>query len=67
MPVVHVAAGKTVRISLKLHRGAVISGRARYADGSPATGAGVNCELPEIKAFLEASPLMRMSPLGLGA
>ena len=44
LPAVHVASGQVASVNLTLHRGAVISGRMRFADGSPAIGAGVEWE-----------------------
>ena len=44
---VHVGSGQEATIRLGLHRGAVLFGTMRYADGSPATGVGVFCE-PEV-------------------
>ncbi len=44
LPQVHVGAGKTASVSLTLHRGAVITGRLQFADGSPVIGAMVGCE-----------------------
>ncbi len=44
---VHVVSGQEATIRLGLHRGAVLFGTMRYADGSPATGVGVFCE-PEV-------------------
>lgn len=36
LPQVHVRAGQTASVSLQLRRGAVVSGRMKYVDGSPA-------------------------------
>jgi hypothetical protein len=44
LPTVHVGLGQTATINLTLHRGAVISGRLQYPDGSPAAGTGVGYE-----------------------
>jgi hypothetical protein len=41
LPSVSIAAGQVASVNLTLHRGAVISGRMQFADGSPAIGAGV--------------------------
>ncbi len=50
LPQVHVGAGQTASLNLTLHRGAVITGRAQFADGSPVIGAMVGCE--PIDSFL---------------
>jgi hypothetical protein len=44
LPEVHVAVGQVPSVNLTLHRGAAISGRVQFADGSPAIGVGVACE-----------------------
>jgi hypothetical protein len=41
LPSVSIAVGQVASVNLTLHRGAVISGRMQFADGSPAIGAGV--------------------------
>ena len=53
VPQVHVSAGQTASVSLTLHRGAVISGRMQFADGSPVIGATVGCESIEEAQRLE--------------
>ncbi len=50
---VHVDAGGIASVSLTLHRGAVITGRIRYADGSPAIGVAVGCEAIDSAEHLE--------------
>ena len=50
---VHVEAGRIASVSLTLHRGAVITGRIRYADGSPAIGVAVGCETTDSAERLE--------------
>ena len=50
---VHVDAGGTASVSLTLHRGGVITGRIRYADGSPAIGVAVACEAIDSAERLE--------------
>jgi len=44
LPQVHVGAGGSASVSLTLHRGAVITGRIRFSDGSPAIGVAVGCD-----------------------
>src|SRR6185312_16290715 len=44
LPQVHVGAGRTASLTLTLHRGAAITGRMQFADGSPVIGAMVGCE-----------------------
>lgn len=55
LPQVHVGAGQTASVSLTLHRGAVISGRMQFADGSPVIGAWVGCESIEETQRLETA------------
>jgi hypothetical protein len=55
LPQVHVAAGRTASVSLTLHRGAVITGRMQFADGSPVIGAMVGCESIERIRRLESA------------
>jgi hypothetical protein len=43
LPQVHVSSGGMASVTLTLHRGAAITGRVRYADGSPVIGAMVGC------------------------
>jgi hypothetical protein len=47
LPAVHIGEGQVGSVNLTLHRGAVISGRVQFADGSPATGWGVRWEPAE--------------------
>jgi hypothetical protein len=42
IPVVHVAAGETSTISVTIERGATISGKMQWEDGSPAAGISLN-------------------------
>ena len=51
---VHVGAGQTANVSLIIHRGAVISGRMEYADGSPVIHAIVGCDLIDSVMGLES-------------
>jgi len=53
LPRVHVSAGQTASVNVTLHRGAVITGRLQFADGSPAVGAAVGCESVESAQRLE--------------
>jgi hypothetical protein len=52
---VHVGAGGTANVSLPLHRGAVITGRMQFADGSPAIGVPVGCEAIDSYERLESA------------
>lgn len=49
LPLVHLAGGQEATLRLPMHRGAVVSGVIRYADGSPALEVRVSCE-PEVSA-----------------
>lgn len=55
LPQVHVGAGQTASVSLTLHRGAVIAGRMRFADGSPVIGAMVGCDSIDSVLRLESA------------
>jgi hypothetical protein len=44
LPEVHVGAGQTASVNVTLRRGAVITGRMQFADGSPVVGAMFGCE-----------------------
>ena len=57
LPQVHVGAGQTASVSLTLHRGAVISGRMQYADGSPLIDAMFGCD--SINSVLRLESLQR--------
>jgi hypothetical protein len=63
MPLVHVEAGQVARVNVSLRRGAVISGRVQFADGSPATGMQVGLELAERDLAMESVRLARPSRL----
>jgi len=66
LAVVHVAAGGVATANLTLRRGATISGRMEYADGSPAIGVRVGAEpLEGITFRTDLNNLRRMtlSPL----
>jgi hypothetical protein len=63
MPTVHVTAGQVANVNLALRRGAVISGRVQFADGSPAIGAGVGWELAETNLAIESVRLAIPAPL----
>ncbi len=63
LPSVHVAAGQVASVNLTLHRGAVISGRMQFADGSPAIGAGVEWEPAENIRFRAGLRNKVLSPL----
>ena len=63
LPAVHVAAGQVASVNLTLHRGAVISGRIQFADGSPAIGAGVEWEPVENIRFRAGLRNKVLSPL----
>jgi hypothetical protein len=52
---VRVGAGQTASVSLTLHRGAVISGRMQFADGSPVIGAIVGCDSIDSVLRLESA------------
>jgi hypothetical protein len=60
---VHVKAGQVASVNLMLHRGAVITGRVRFADGSPATGSKVGAELVERDLGVESVRLTQPSAL----
>jgi hypothetical protein len=51
LPSVHIGAGQVATLNLTLHRGAVISGRMQYADGSPAIGMTVVWGVADDRAF----------------
>ena len=55
LPHVHIGAGQTASVSLTLHRGAVITGRMQFADGSPVIGTWVGCESIESAQHLETA------------
>ena len=57
LPQVHVGAGQTASVSLTVHRGAVISGRMKYADGSPVIDAMFGCD--SIDSVLRLESLQR--------
>lgn len=61
-PTVHVSEGQTATLNLTLHRGAVITGRVLYSDGSPATGIQVSWQPPVLPTFDQTS-MRRSSPL----
>jgi hypothetical protein len=63
MPAVHVAAGQIASVNLTLQHGAVITGRVRFADGSPATGFKLQWELAERDLAIESIRMARPSPL----
>jgi hypothetical protein len=63
MPMVHVKAGQVASVNLMLHRGAVITGRVRFADGSPATGSKVGWELVERDLGVESVRMRQPSAL----
>jgi hypothetical protein len=63
MPIVHVEAGQVARVSLTLRRGAVLSGRVQFADGSPAIGVKVGWELAERDIAIQSVRLARPSRL----
>jgi hypothetical protein len=63
MPAVHSAAGQVASVNLTLHHGAVITGRVRFADGSPAIGLKVQWELAERDLAIESIRMARPSPL----
>jgi hypothetical protein len=63
LPAVHVAAGQVASVKLSLHRGGVIAGRVRFADGSPMIGATVAWELAEKNLAIKSVRLTRASPL----
>jgi hypothetical protein len=63
MPMVHVKAGQVASVNLMLHRGAVITGRVRFADGSPAIGSKVGAELVERDLGVESVRLTQPSAL----
>ena len=63
LPTVHVAAGQVASVNVTLNRGAVISGRVQFADGSPAIGIAVQKELAETAMNSKAARLARPSPL----
>jgi hypothetical protein len=63
MPMVHVKAGQVASVTLMLHRGAVITGRVRFADGSPAIGSKVGWELVERDLGVESVRMAQPSAL----
>jgi hypothetical protein len=63
MPMVHVKAGQVASVNLMLHRGAVITGRVRFADGSPAIGSKVGWELVERDLGVESVRMENPSAL----
>jgi hypothetical protein len=63
LPAVHVAAGQVASVKLSLHRGGVIAGRVRFADGSPMIGASVAWELAEKNLAIKSVRLASASPL----
>jgi hypothetical protein len=63
LAVVTVGVGQVASVNLTLHRGAVISGRMRYADGSPAIGMPVSAGSPEEITLPANARNMTLSPL----
>jgi len=63
VPTVHVVAGQVMSVNLTLRRGASISGRVQFADGSPMVGASVEWELVEANLAIESIRMTKFSPL----
>jgi hypothetical protein len=63
VPTVHVDAGKVTSLDLALRRGAAISGRVQFADGSPMVGASVGWELAEANLARESVRMTKYSLL----
>jgi hypothetical protein len=63
VPVVHIREGQVTSVDLTLKRGAAISGRVQFADGSPMVGASVGWELAEVNLALESIRMARFSEL----
>jgi hypothetical protein len=63
MPMVHVKAGQVASVNLMLHRGGVITGRVRFADGSPAIGSKLGWELVERDLGVESVRMRQPSAL----
>jgi len=61
LPSVHVTVNQTSRVDLSLHRGAVISGRMQYPDGSPAIAMLLQCEPANNVAL---TPAIAHKPVG---
>jgi Carboxypeptidase regulatory-like domain len=62
VPTVHVRAGQVTDVELTLHRGAAISGRVHFADGSPMAGATVSWELADANIALESVRMAKTTP-----
>jgi hypothetical protein len=63
VPVVHVVDGQVTSVDLTLRRGAAISGRVQFADGSPMVGAIVGTELKEANLAIESIRMTKFSLL----
>jgi hypothetical protein len=63
MPTVHVGEGQIVNVNLALHRGAMMTGRVQFADGSPAIGVKVQWELADRDLGVASVRMARSSPL----
>lgn len=63
VPTVQVVAGQVTSVNLTLRRGAAISGRVQFADGSPMVGASVGWELAEANLAIESIRMTKSSSL----
>jgi hypothetical protein len=63
VPVVHIREGQVTSVDLTLKRGAAISGRVQFADGSPMVGASVGWELAEVNLAIESIRMTKFSLL----
>jgi len=65
-PIVHVTANRTARMDVRIARGAAISGRVMWDDGSPASGVEVHEEPVKLPACKDGSAPDVVSALQFG-